>query len=71
MNEIKTANGSIIPFIGMGTFPLQGRKMADTVKSAVKIGYRLIDTADDYRGEDGIGLAIDPSNKDFCKWGLS
>jgi diketogulonate reductase-like aldo/keto reductase len=68
MNEIKTANGSIIPFIGMGTFPLQGRKMADTVKSAVKIGYRLIDTADDYRGEDGIGLAIDELIKEgFCK----
>ena len=58
MIELKTSNGIIIPSIGLGTFPFEGRIMADMVKSAVKIGYRLFDTADDYRGESGIGLAI-------------
>ncbi|RGJ36335.1 aldo/keto reductase [Bacteroides sp. 4_1_36] len=44
--------------IGLGTFPFQGRVMADMVFNASKIGYRLFDTADDYRGEFGIGLAV-------------
>lgn len=47
-----------IPMIGLGTFPFQGRVMADMVFNASKIGYRLFDTADDYRGEFGIGLAV-------------
>ncbi len=58
MTELKAASGSVIPSIGLGTFPFQGREMADIVKSAVKVGYRLFDTADDYWGEPGIGLAI-------------
>lgn len=58
MNKILNAKGDPIPFIGLGTFPFQGREMADMIKAAVKIGYRLFDTADDYRGESGIGLAI-------------
>jgi len=58
MISLKNRAGTDIPFVGLGTFPFQGRVMADMVKAAVKIGYRLFDTADDYRGETGIGLAI-------------
>lgn len=50
--------GHPIPQIGLGTFPFEGRIMADMVINAAKLGYRLFDTADDYRGESGIGLAI-------------
>lgn len=58
MKQLKNKAGEVIPFIGLGTFPFQGKVMADMVKSAVKVGYRLFDTADDYHGESGIGLAI-------------
>lgn len=58
MNKILNAKGESIPFIGLGTFPFQGREMAEMIKAAIKVGYRLFDTADDYRGETGIGLAI-------------
>lgn len=58
MKILKTANGKDVPQIGLGTFPFQGRVMADMVKNAMRIGYRLFDTADDYRGESGIGMAI-------------
>ncbi len=58
MKQLKNKAGEIIPFIGLGTFPFQGKVMADMVKSAVKVGYRLFDTADDYHGESGIGMAI-------------
>lgn len=57
MKELKTLSGLPVPPIGLGTFPLQGREMADTVLAAAQIGYRLIDTSDDYRGETGIGIA--------------
>jgi diketogulonate reductase-like aldo/keto reductase len=50
--------GQEVPMIGLGTFPFQGRVMADVVKSAATIGYRLFDTSDDYWGEFGIGLAV-------------
>lgn len=59
MSKITTSNGQVVPPVGLGTFPLQGQLMAETIWKSVNIGYRLIDTADDYRGESGIGLAID------------
>lgn len=58
MKELTTANGQLIPKIGLGTFPLQGENMANIAIEAFKIGFRLIDTADDYRGETGLGLAL-------------
>lgn len=50
--------GQQIPNIGLGTFPFRDRVMANMAKAAVKAGYRLFDTADDYFGESGIGIAI-------------
>lgn len=58
MIQLTNKLGETIPQIGLGTFPFEGRVMADMVKAAVKVGYRLIDTADDYRGEPGIGIAV-------------
>ena len=55
-------NGQEIPMVGLGTFPFQGRVMADAVINASKIGYRLFDTADDYYGESGIGIALKELN---------
>lgn len=58
MIQLTNKIGDTIPQIGLGTFPFEGRVMADMVKNAVKVGYRLFDTADDYRGEPGIGIAV-------------
>lgn len=58
MTQLTNKLGQVIPQIGLGTFPFEGRVMADMVIEAAKVGYRLFDTADDYRGESGIGLAI-------------
>lgn len=62
--ELKTKNGTIVPPIGLGTFPLQGEQLADIICEAYKIGYRLIDTSDDYRGETGVGLAVERLNEE-------
>ena len=64
MIQLKTASGKTIPSIGLGTYPFQGRVMTDMVKSAVRVGYRLFDTSDDYYGEKGIGVAIKELEKE-------
>ena len=67
MITLKTQNGTFVPSIGLGTFPLQGRQMADVMIESVKIGYRMIDTSDDYRGETGVGIGC---SELFDKTGL-
>lgn len=58
MIQLLNTKGESIPAIGLGTFPFEGRVMADMVINAAKVGYRLFDTADDYWGESGIGMAV-------------
>lgn len=58
MIEITTKSGKQVPLVGLGTYPLQGEALARTVTEAFKVGFRLIDTSDDYRGETGLGTAI-------------
>lgn len=52
-------NGVKIPRIGFGVFRVpKGKMTQDTVMSALKLGYRLIDTAALYGNEKDVGLAI-------------
>ena len=64
MHKLTTANGHDVPMVGLGTYPLQGEAMASMALDAFKCGYRLIDTADDYRGETGLGLALSRLNNE-------
>jgi diketogulonate reductase-like aldo/keto reductase len=65
MEQLKNKNGLFIPQIGLGTYPFEGLMLANMIRYAVIAGYRLFDTADDYRGEPGIGLAINSLTK-YC-----
>ena len=57
--EFKTlSNGKKIPVLGLGTWFIDDGKVADAVVSAVKIGYRHIDTAQAYDNEKGVGTGI-------------
>ena len=47
-----------IPSFGLGTFRLTGQAVIDSVKSALELGYRAIDTAQIYKNEADIGQAI-------------
>ena len=62
--KLVSANNKVIPFVGLGTYPFQGKVMRDVVKNAIRIGYRLFDTSDDYRGEEGLGMAISDMSHD-------
>lgn len=56
------ANGISIPSIGFGTYNLGDEgKTIDSIKYALKIGYRFIDTASFYENEEGIGKGIKES----------
>ena len=57
-------NGAAIPVIGLGTWPLRGAESAAQVRTAIESGYRLIDTAENYRNEDGVGQGIRDSGID-------
>ena len=47
-----------IPSFGLGTFRLTGQAVIDSVKAALELGYRAIDTAQIYDNEAAVGLAI-------------
>jgi 2,5-diketo-D-gluconate reductase A len=51
-------DGSSIPQIGLGTWPLDDREVATAVEQAVGLGYRHIDTAAKYGNEKGVGAGI-------------
>lgn len=52
---------STLPLFGLGTFRLQGQTVIDSVKNALDIGYRMIDTAQIYENEAEVGQAIEES----------
>lgn len=63
MNSYKSLlNGIDIPKIGFGTYKLKDEnETIDTIKYALKVGYRFIDTASFYGNEEWIGKAIKES----------
>lgn len=61
---IRLNDGSSIPQIGLGTWPLNDEEVADAVVKAIEIGYRHIDTAVKYGNETGVGNGIRTSGID-------
>ena len=51
-----------IPQLGFGVFQVPPDRTAETVTSALEVGYRHIDTAQMYRNEAGVGDAIAASD---------
>ena len=59
LNETYTlADGTAIPKLGLGTWFIDDDKAAQAVREAVKLGYRLIDTAQAYGNERGVGEGV-------------
>jgi 2,5-diketo-D-gluconate reductase A len=51
-------NGARIPHLGLGTWPLDDDGAEKAVASAIEIGYRLVDTAENYENERGVGRGL-------------
>lgn len=51
-------DGTTIPAIGLGTWPMDDTQAEQAVVDALGLGYRLVDTATNYRNETGVGRGI-------------
>ena len=50
--------GTRLPALGLGTYPLRGADATDAVERALRLGYRHIDTAQSYENEREVGAAL-------------
>jgi 2,5-diketo-D-gluconate reductase A len=62
--DITLNNGQTIPQFGFGVFQIEPKATADAVTTALKAGYRHIDTAEMYGNEAEVGEAIAASGLD-------
>ena len=51
-------NGVKMPMIGYGVFQVDPQEAQRCVSDALSIGYRMVDTAQAYRNEEGVGAAV-------------
>jgi diketogulonate reductase-like aldo/keto reductase len=58
MEKIQLNNGLKCPVIGIGTFMLAPADAQNSVREALKMGYRLVDTANAYVNERAVGRGM-------------
>ncbi|MCW8060099.1 aldo/keto reductase [Agrobacterium tumefaciens] len=58
MKHLRLRNGRMMPALGLGTYQLVGNDCYRTVRRALEIGYRHVDTAEAYHNEAEIGRAL-------------
>lgn len=58
METVELSNGVKMPMIGYGVYQVDPAECERCVSDALKMGYRLIDTAQAYHNEEGVGAAI-------------
>ena len=57
MEYIRLSNGVEMPLLGYGVFQVSPDECERCVMDALNVGYRLIDTAQAYQNEEGVGAA--------------
>jgi 2,5-diketo-D-gluconate reductase A len=55
---VTLSNGAAMPRLGLGTSPMNDADAERAVVQGLELGYRLIDTAENYRNEVGVGRAL-------------
>jgi 2,5-diketo-D-gluconate reductase A len=61
MSQVPTitlSHGAEMPRVGLGTSPMNDAEAERAVSVALELGYRLVDTAENYRNEVGVGRAL-------------
>ncbi|GGL36409.1 aldo/keto reductase [Phycicoccus endophyticus] len=54
----RLADGTSLPLVGFGTYPLRGEEGVAAMVSALQAGYRYLDTAVNYENEAEVGEAL-------------
>ena len=61
MNKVILNNGVEMPQMGYGVYQVSPAECEHCVSDALKVGYRMIDTAQAYHNEEGVGNAVQKS----------
>ncbi len=61
MKTVTLNNGVVMPQIGYGVFQVSPAECERCVADALSVGYRMIDTAQAYHNEEGVGAAVKKS----------
>ena len=56
--QYRLADGTVLPAIGFGTYPLRGEEGVRAMTSALENGYRYLDSAVNYENEEEVGEAL-------------
>lgn len=56
--ELALEHGALMPQLGFGTWPMDNSEAERAVAQAIELGYRLFDTAYNYRNEEGVGRGL-------------
>lgn len=63
MQNVKLSNGIEMPQLGYGVYQVTPEECERCVSDALSVGYRLIDTAQAYHNEEGVGRAVKKSGQ--------
>ncbi len=55
---VPLSHGAQMPLLGLGTAPMDDAEAAECVRTAIESGYRLVDTAENYGNERGVGQGV-------------
>lgn len=58
MDYVTLSNGVKVPSLGIGTFMISPEDTENSVYEALKMGYRMVDTANAYMNEEAVGKAL-------------
>ena len=58
MEYVTLNNGVKMPILGYGVYQVTPEECERCVLDAISVGYRLIDTAQAYANEEGVGNAV-------------
>lgn len=61
MKTVTLNNGVVMPQIGFGVYQVSPAECERCVSDALSVGYRMIDTAQAYHNEEGVGAAVKKS----------
>jgi 2,5-diketo-D-gluconate reductase A len=58
---VELVHGASMPLLGLGTWPMDDAEAERVVAEAIGLGCRLVDTAENYKNERGVGLGLKAS----------
>lgn len=61
MQTVKLSNGVEMPILGYGVYQVTPEECERCVSDALSVGYRMVDTAQAYANEEGVGNAVKKS----------